>query len=58
MDLENSVQQSFATLSKLLTFRYIRVTSGGRGYSRKFALSKDIVSAVYGTSQSLKAVIP
>ena len=40
IDLENSLQQFFATLSKLLTFRYICATSEGRGYSRNFALTK------------------
>ena len=40
IDLEISLQQSFATLSKLLTYRYICATSEGRGYSRNFALSK------------------
>ena len=40
IDLENSMQQSFATLSKLLTFRYICATSEGRGHSSNFALSK------------------
>ena len=40
IDLENSLQQFFATLSKLLTFRYICATSEGRGYSRNCALTK------------------
>ena len=40
IDLGISLQQSFATLSKLLTFRYMCATSEGRGYSRNFALSK------------------
>ena len=31
IDFENLLQQSFATLSKLLTFRYICATSEGRG---------------------------
>ena len=33
IDSENSLQQSFATLSKLMTFRYICVTSERSGYS-------------------------
>ena len=40
IDLKNSLQQSFATLSKLLTFRYLCTLSEGRSYSRNFALSK------------------
>ena len=40
IDLDNLLQQSFATLLKLLTFRYICVTSEGKGYSRNFALNK------------------
>ena len=40
IDLENSLQQSFATLSKLLTFRYLCSTSDSRGYSKNLALSK------------------
>ena len=40
IDLENSLQQSFPTLPKLLTFRCLCVTSEERGYSRNFALSK------------------
>ena len=40
IDLENSMYQSFATLSKLLTFRYICATSEGGGQSKSFALSK------------------
>ena len=32
--------QSFATLSKLLTFGYISATSEGGGQSKNFALSK------------------
>ena len=40
IDLENSLQQFFATLSKLLTFRYICATSEGGGQSKSFALSK------------------
>ena len=51
IDLKNSLQQSFATLSKLLTFRYICATSEGRDYSRNFALSK---ITIYGSSQPLK----
>ena len=30
IDLENSLQQTFATISKLLIFRYICATSFGR----------------------------
>ena len=40
IDLENSMYESFATLSKLLTFRYICATSEGGGQSKSFALSK------------------
>ena len=39
IDLETSVQQFFRKpLTKLLTFRYISVTSEGRGHNRNFAL--------------------
>ena len=57
IDLENSLQQFFATSLKLLTFRYIYATSEGRGYSRNFALNKimELVSVIYGSSQPLKA---
>ena len=40
IDLENLLQQSFATLSKPLTLTYICATSEGRGYNRHFALSE------------------
>ena len=40
IDLDNSLQQSFGTLPKPLTFRYICATSDGRGCNRNFALSK------------------
>ena len=39
IDLEDSLNQPFVTLSKLLTFRYICGTSEGRRHSRNFALS-------------------
>ena len=40
LDLENSIHQSFATIPKFLTFRYIYATSEQRGHRRNFALSK------------------
>ena len=39
ISLENSLQQSFANFSKLLTFTYICATSEERDYSRHFALT-------------------
>ena len=46
IDLENSLQQSFATLSKPLIFRYLCTTSfWKRGWGRI------LVSVIYGSSQ-------